>query len=382
MAAPSYYKKFRCAASECRDTCCQGWQISIDAQSWKRYVRLSKAQRRRDGRGTDERVCGPWIKKGLDFRKHAFAMEDGKCAFLDKNLLCRLQKTGGQKLLCDTCRRYPRHMEAYGGLKEFSLSLSCPEAAKMILAQRGRMRFDCVKRECRTVDKKGAGRRRGEKKMLKMLLKQRKQLFSILQNPSLSLKNRIAEILAAAQQEQAALRGHKASGRREKIVCQEDEKRQKEQRYVFMASCLEAFGQLEPIQKEWKRQMQAEWNMLYADGFEQYEHKTEDFKRHGQEIETIGEKILAYFLYVYFLGGMYDGQIESKVKFAVLSWLVIREWAMARKEKKGSISLDDWIELSSHYSREVEHSDENLEMLERMAQEHPLFQSEKIVCAL
>ena len=36
--------------------------------------------------------------------------------------------------LCDTCRMYPRHTEEYEGLRELSLSLSCPEAARIILS--------------------------------------------------------------------------------------------------------------------------------------------------------------------------------------------------------------------------------------------------------
>ena len=27
---PHYYKKFQCIASDCEDTCCAGWAITID----------------------------------------------------------------------------------------------------------------------------------------------------------------------------------------------------------------------------------------------------------------------------------------------------------------------------------------------------------------
>ena len=35
--------------------------------------------------------------------------------------------------MCRTCRIYPRHQESYGDLAEVSLSLSCPEAARLVL---------------------------------------------------------------------------------------------------------------------------------------------------------------------------------------------------------------------------------------------------------
>ena len=39
-------------------------------------------------------------------------------------------------MLCDTCRNYPRHIEEFEGLREISLSLSCPEAARILLSQK------------------------------------------------------------------------------------------------------------------------------------------------------------------------------------------------------------------------------------------------------
>ena len=44
-------------------------------------------------------------------------------------------------MLCDTCRDYPRHMEEFEGLREGSLSLSCIEAAKLILGCKEPVQF-------------------------------------------------------------------------------------------------------------------------------------------------------------------------------------------------------------------------------------------------
>ena len=34
---PDYYKKFRCIADKCPDTCCSDWQIVIDDESLEKY---------------------------------------------------------------------------------------------------------------------------------------------------------------------------------------------------------------------------------------------------------------------------------------------------------------------------------------------------------
>lgn len=50
-------------------------------------------------------------------------------------------------MLCDTCRRYPRHIEEFEGMREISLSLSCPEAARIILSQTDPVSFRTFEKE-------------------------------------------------------------------------------------------------------------------------------------------------------------------------------------------------------------------------------------------
>ena len=50
----------------------------------------------------------------------------------DRNL-CDLVIEKGEDWLCETCSRYPRHVEEFEGLREWSLSLSCPVAAEIML---------------------------------------------------------------------------------------------------------------------------------------------------------------------------------------------------------------------------------------------------------
>ena len=37
---PKYYDKFKCIGSECPETCCQGWPITIDKQTFNKYQKL------------------------------------------------------------------------------------------------------------------------------------------------------------------------------------------------------------------------------------------------------------------------------------------------------------------------------------------------------
>ena len=37
IRVPEYFKDFKCIASECEDTCCAGWGIVIDDETYKKY---------------------------------------------------------------------------------------------------------------------------------------------------------------------------------------------------------------------------------------------------------------------------------------------------------------------------------------------------------
>ena len=125
---PHYYDAFRCIADQCPETCCAGWQIVIDEDSLEKYSRI-------------ENSFGNRIRNSVDWEEGIFYQYDKRCAFLNEQNLCDLQSELGEEALCDTCRRYPRHVEEYEGLREYSLSLSCPVTAAMILQEKEPVTF-------------------------------------------------------------------------------------------------------------------------------------------------------------------------------------------------------------------------------------------------
>lgn len=96
----------------------------------------------------------------------------------------------------DTCKSYPRHTEEYEGLRELSLSLSCPEAAKIILSCKEPVRF--LEEETDEED----DFEEFDFMMFSQLEDTRDVLFSILQDRSISLTLRmeVCEQLAESYQ--------------------------------------------------------------------------------------------------------------------------------------------------------------------------------------
>ena len=170
---PHFYDSFVCTAGDCPDTCCAGWQIMIDEESLERYE-------------NEPGEFGKILRNSIDWEEECFYQNNRRCAFLNDENLCDLYKALGPDALCDTCRMYPRHTEEYEGLRELSLSLSCPKAAKIILSCKEPVRF--LEEETEEED----DFEEFDFMMFSQLEDTRDVLFAVLQDRSLPLTLRIS----------------------------------------------------------------------------------------------------------------------------------------------------------------------------------------------
>ena len=121
---PFIYKQFQCAANRCVDSCCKEWEIVIDEQTCQKYQKLNDimGNRLRNAMVTD--ADGDVI----------FQLQHQRCPFWNQSGFCDIQTQLGESFLCHTCRLYPRISQDYGNFIEYDLSISCPEAARILLS--------------------------------------------------------------------------------------------------------------------------------------------------------------------------------------------------------------------------------------------------------
>jgi lysine-N-methylase len=136
IRVPKYFKDFKCIASECEDTCCAGWGIVIDDETYKKYQKV-------------EGDFGDRLRSEIvhDGGENIFVLKGNDCPFLNENKLCDIYNEVGEDALCYTCKQYPRYMEEFGGLREIGISLSCPEAARIILRDSKKAEFELNENE-------------------------------------------------------------------------------------------------------------------------------------------------------------------------------------------------------------------------------------------
>jgi len=136
---PTYAENFHCIGSSCEDTCCQGWNVPIDQATYEKYQNVPASPLRTL---LDESVLrmpkdATGAVKDESAKTYVFAQirmdSSNQCPMLTGDRLCRIQAEQGEALLSHACAVYPRIVHSVGGNEEKALTLSCPEAARLVL---------------------------------------------------------------------------------------------------------------------------------------------------------------------------------------------------------------------------------------------------------
>lgn len=356
---PDYYKEFHCTADKCEETCCSGWQIMIDRKSLNSYKHTKDSYRHE-------------LIRGIDFRQSAFRQKDEKrCFFLNERNLCDLYSNLGKSALCRTCRNYPRHIEEFEGVREITLSVSCPEAARILLSKKEPVSF-------LTYEKPGEEEYEDFDPFLySLLLDCREEMYRILKDRSLSIRTRAVLILGMAHDIQTRIdRGNLFDCQNVIVRYQKPGAVKKassvlfcKEVFSFQRKMLRALHKLEVLNERWPDLLLETEAILYIKGPDFYRESCLDFLDDAVTVQL--EQLLVYFISTYFCGAVYDGEALAKTQLAVVcTWQIFDLW-LARYIENGKIlSEEEKIELLYRYSREIEHSDENLKAMESLMTKH------------
>lgn len=124
MIRPTYFDRFKCLAGSCPDSCCKaGWEITVDENAFDIYSALEGDI----GRKFRESLC-----EGADGDRIFKLNEHNVCPFYNQDGLCDLYIATGGKMT-EICQNYPRFFEEFDGFTEAGISVSCPEAIRLVL---------------------------------------------------------------------------------------------------------------------------------------------------------------------------------------------------------------------------------------------------------
>jgi len=381
IRVPNYYKNFKCIGAECTDTCCAGWEVVIDDKSYRYY----------------KTVTGDFGQRLKDTmivtNENSFILQNGNCPFLNESKLCDIYTELGKDKLCETCKTYPRFIEEYGDLREIGISLSCMEAARFILTNQEPVVFELENNNEMLTSYNNIN-----PELFMQLISARKKAIDILQNRSIDFNKRIALLVAFTQNIQEKIDMDKLSQitdvkRKygqvdfiEQFMKGLDQYKDNDlAKYNNMSKYMGIYRDLEKINDNWPQIINHASKCLHGtdNGSQFYVQQYSDFNAYYQDKTYEYEHLMVYFIFRYYLKAVYDEDVYSKVKMAVVSFLIIKELDIVRWIDNGyQLDETDQIDIIHMYSKEIEHSEVNLEELEKVLKSNEIFDMEQLMMML
>ena len=305
LTFPTFYRDFKCIANRCTDSCCIGWEIDIDSATYEKYRFMPDDFRKNIA------VC--------DGVAHFVLTENERCPFLQKDGLCKIILEHSEDMLCDICREHPRFYEWYGEYKDAGVGLCCEEAVRLLLESEKALEYETVETQEISDDDT-------PEDICKSVFELRKSLFSIINDRSLTLSDRIERCFLKI-------------GAKDVIApCSADE---------FFAECVEIAKEMSPFDELWEKYILC----LEALDFQEVKER---INKALSENQIRYEKSLSYFVFRHFIKACFDGDLLSHFKFAVIMTIL---------EMLIDCVNGDLLFNTRYLSKQVEYSEENIDLL-------------------
>jgi len=336
---PEYCRHFRCIAGECRDSCCKGWEIDIDENSFKRYTRLQ---------GEFAEKLRQNIEDG-----HFKLLPSDRCPMLRQDGLCDMICHLGESSLCDICREHPRFVEVYGDIMEKGVGLCCEEAVRLLLEtnESDDTPITFVERETNDIPDDIPDDARDARDAI---FAERDNLFKILSQHNRPLGERISEMLDFAVEASAIETNANETSAVENQGSRTDK--------VDLQPWIDVLGQGESFGPA--------WDTAYKQITNKYLKKQTSV--HHLFTESDGEKIIAYLLFRYYAKSLFDGNSLAKVQFAIYFWTILQQFGEILAQATGKTPTAK-IAAIKLLSKQIEYSDEIMSFLEEEFMENPAF---------
>ena len=338
LRVPSYYKEFHCIADACKDSCCISWEIDIDEDTFDYYKSIEGE--------FGKRLRSHMVSEDVN----SFVLEkNGWCPFLNEKKLCDICIELGEEALSEVCTEYPRFTVVYGNVMEKALSLSCEEASRILFTQEKQTTFvDFVMPDGWEDDEDEEEADEELSEFREHLEENRDEAIRILQSRELPLGERVAQYLHFCEEKQQ--------------VAVDDRLQEEMDPEQDLWNRVTAFRELEVLNHEWPDALSEMRTFFethsWKSAMQEY-GASEDYR------EDWYEELLVYFTFRYFMKSWYDGNLLTKAQFAVACTVMIRDLDVVRYFQNGKhFSLADRIDVARIFSKEVEHSEANLDLLE------------------
>lgn len=367
---PGYYKEFQCIASACSDSCCIGWEIDIDEETWEKYQKV-------------EGDFGNRLRENIQPLQewngecHCFTMEENqRCPFLNEKNLCDIILNLGEEYLGQICTDHPRYYDWFLDGKECGIGLCCEEAARLILQKE--FSLEQIEEEQEVAFDVLGGREEEmtfleQRELEEKLFRMREELFSLIK-PKFEIESQEMQEISNANflfQKMDRLYDAAYELQEEYDTCffleevweddlEKEEFSNWEQTFwkeEFLQRLVDLYLDLEINKEEWSSLLQEVKEKIP----DLLQARDSYFKEHLNRLCEY-ERLLMYFIYRHFMSARNDDEVAEKVIFALVSTGMIQLLGVFRWLKKDKKRLEeaDQIAICKLYSQEIEYHEENM----------------------
>ena len=334
---PDYCADFQCIAEKCRHSCCIGWEIDINDEAFARYQRVPGEI----GKKLSSLIAPP----EKDCPAHFILQDQERCPFLNERNLCELILTLGEDSLCDICREHPRFYNRIAGNLEMGLGLCCEEASRLLFSQEDPIRLlssdlsDPSGEGSSDSAEEGAFEPEEEGSSFDpLLLRFREDVFSLLQDRTKTLEDRISAIRAR--------------------FCLPESPTD----IPLWGAFFETLERLDPA---------------WGDVIERLKNGRADLSSFRtfmeKEDRTFEYENFLWYLFYRHLASSYDEEsFATYLQICILFMYILEYLGASRLSENGSFTKEEQIELARMFSSEIEYSDENIERITDLLLEREL----------
>ena len=364
VMTPHYYKDFRCIAGACTDTCCAGWDVDVDKNSYKYYKTVKGAFGKRLKSvmvPSQDGECTFTLKEG------------GRCPFLNDDNLCDLYIELGEDKLCETCAEFPRFINDYGNIREIGIAPSCKTAGELMFSYKDELTFDTVEDNSLSPEPNDI-----DAYTYMQLRQARIVAFGIISDRDISIFERLMLYLDYAKRIQKHLDAERdeliagvakrfcGPDYREKLLDKlksRDAKLHGKRLIKGLRHFFDDFKGMEVINPDWNIHVARVRQFL--DGLADDSGLAAVMKTYHAGSEAFAheyEQLAMYYVYRYMLDAVNDYDILLKAKNAVIGILAVDIMAAANQASGCMPDFTMRVDIAHLYSRQFEHSYYNYEV--------------------
>lgn len=336
---PDYYTKFQCTADQCHDTCCRSWEVDVDEDTFY-YYRVQEGE------------FGQYLNENLhedEEYKYISMKEDGYCPFLTKEGLCNIYCHLGEQAMCQVCQEYPRYYMGVGDYEQIDLSLSCMEVGRLLFLHHGPVTYEKSEDE----EEPWESITEEDQKRLRSVLALRDRLAAEAQNDG-------ADSITVCHIEETELEDsedgkqeHSDSEDEAKVLFLPDSSQDMELRKIL--------GELEILDGrggEILKEIEEYYDEIVAE-------EPVFRKQYADQLPKLFSRFAVYLIYRYTIDSFYEKSLEREIRLWSRSLRLMLLMCINYYRTEQAFGVGPMINLAHTFSRQIEHSDENMERMKQ-----------------